>query len=235
MMRVTRWPGLILVLAAVGSIGADAQWSPVAPGISYREYTLKGPVRVSVARADREVTDWTIDSMTSLGTIKGGRETVPDMVARYDDSVTFDGHRYDVKVAINGDYFDMKTGVATGGQVISGWFVRRFGEYAGGSGLVWTSDRKCFFGGNVRNGAPFQRVVFADRSDMKINRLNEPRGENELALYTPQFAETTGTDNTGVEVLIRVPSPVGIMPKPPGRKRKDRPDTRKRRIDAAAL
>jgi hypothetical protein len=215
-MRLTRHVRRIAILAAIASLGANVEWSPVAPGISYREYTLDGPVRVFAARADRGTTNWTVDSMTSLGTIKGGRETVPDMAARYQDSVTFDGRRYDVKVAINGDYFDMKTGVAAGGQIISGWFVKRFGEYAGGSGFVWTTDRRCFLGGDVQNAAQFQRVIFADKTEMRIDKLNEPRGKEELALYTPQFAESTGTDNDGVEVLVRVAEPVRIMPKAPG-------------------
>jgi hypothetical protein len=215
-MRRSRWAGLILVVAALGSIAADVEWSPVAPGISYRDYKLDGPVQVFVTRADRAMKNWTIDSMTSLGTIKGGRETVPDMAVRYDDTITFDGHRYDVKVAINGDYFDMKTGVAAEGQVMSGWFAKRFSEYGGGSGFVWTADRRCFLGGNLQNAAQFQRVAFADRSEMQINRLNEPRRPDELALYTSQFAENTGTAADGVEVLVRVSTPVGIMPKPPG-------------------
>lgn len=213
MNRFLRISAAVLLLTGAG---IAAEWTPVAPGISYREYTLDGPVRVFAARADRSMKNWTIDSMTSLGTIRGGRETVPDMAARYDDIVTFDGRRYDVKVAINGDYFDMTTGVATGGQIISGWFVRRFGEYAGNSGFVWTADGRCLLGGNVRNGPQLQRVVFADKTEMKIDRLNEPRGNDELALYTPQYAGNTGTGDDGFEVLVRVAAPVAILPPAPG-------------------
>ncbi len=203
-------PGVLLT-----SGSTVAQWAAIAPGISYRQYTLEGPVNVYAARADRSVKSWTLDTMTSLGQIKGGRETVPDMAARYNDSITFDGHRYNIKVAINGDYFDMKTGVALSGQIISGWFAKRFGEYSG-SGFVWTTDRRCFLGGNLRNAAKLQRVVFADGFEMKINQLNEPREAASLALYTPQFADNTGTADDGVEVSVRVEAPVSIMPAPPG-------------------
>ncbi len=216
MMRSPKPSRWVVLLAAVACMGADAPWSEVAPGITYREYTLDGPVRVFVARADRSMKSWTVDSMTSLGTIKGGFETVPDMAVRYDDSVTFDGRRYDVKVAINGDYLDVKTGTALGGQIISGWFVKRFGEYVGNSGFVWTLDGRCCLGGNVRNGAPLQRVIFADKSEMKINKLNEPRGNDELALYTSHYADNTGTSNDGVEVLVKVSAPLAIMPPSPG-------------------
>jgi hypothetical protein len=154
--------------------------------------------------------------MTSLGEIKGGRETVPEMAARYDDSITADGHRYAVKAAINGDYFDMKSGVALGGQIISGWFARRFGEFTGPSGFVWTRDRRCFLGGNVQNGAAIQRVTFAGGAQMKINFLNEPRGKDGLALYTPQFAASAATDSTGIEILVRMEAPLGLLPPAPG-------------------
>jgi len=209
---------LYAIVLCLAEAGLAADWTPVAPAISYREYTLDGPVRVFAARADRSMKNWTFDSMTSLGTIKGGFETIPDMAVRYDDTVTFDGRRYDVKVAINGDYLDVKTSTALGGQIISGWFVKRFGEYVGNSGFVWTADGGCFLGGNVRNSPALQRVVFADGFEMKINRLNEPRGKDELVLYTPHYADNTGTGNDGIEVLVQVSAPVAIMPRRPGTK-----------------
>ena len=203
--------GLVLQGAVYG------QWTKVAPGIDYRDMTLPGPVRVFIARADRSKHTWTVDSMTSMGTIKGGRETVPDMAKRYDDTVTFDGRRYEVKVAINGDYFNAGTGYVFGGQIMAGWFVKRYGsEIYGLSGFVWTADRKCFIGGDVRNSPKIQQVVFSDKAEMNINALNDNREKDELALYTPQYDSTTGTDNTGVEVLVRVNQPVGVNPKPPG-------------------
>src|SRR3972149_6902811 len=102
-----------------------AQWTDVALGIGYRQMDLPGPVKVFIARADRSRNTWTIDSMTSKGTVRGGVETVPAMAGRYDDTVTWDGCRYEVKVAINGDFYNMGTGYALGGQVIGGWYVKR--------------------------------------------------------------------------------------------------------------
>ncbi|HOX57156.1 MAG TPA: phosphodiester glycosidase family protein [Candidatus Paceibacterota bacterium] len=195
---------------ALGAGSASSQWSFVAPGLDYREYSLPGPVRVFVARADRSKDTWTVDSMKGQGTMKGGHETVPNMAARYDDSVTFDGHRYAVKVAINGDYYNPRTGVPFEGQIMAGWFAKRFGEYSGISGFVWTSDRRAFLGGNVRNGPPLQRVVFADGATMRVDQLNAPRPDNSLALYTWHFAANTGTSPGGAEVLIRMHAPLGL-------------------------
>ncbi len=211
-------PKSVLCLASCLLLGIGsslAQWTEVAPGIAYRDYRLAGPVRVFATRADRGVKSWTIDTMKGQGQMQGGRETVPDMAARYNDSITFDGSRYEVKVAINGDYYNATTGVPLQGQIMAGWFVKRFGEYAGASGFVWTTDRRCFLGGDVQNGPAYQRVVFADGARMQIEHLNEPRG-NGLALYTPQFAANTGTGAEGAEVLVRLDTPLQLLPKPPG-------------------
>ncbi|MDW8309068.1 MAG: phosphodiester glycosidase family protein [Verrucomicrobiales bacterium] len=194
---------------------APAQWTNVAPGIAWRGFVLPGPVRVFVARADRRVKSWTVDSMTSLGEIKGGRETVPDMAARYTDTLQPDGRRLDIKVAVNGDYFDLKTGVALSGQILSGWFVKRYSDQTGSSGFFWTHDRRCVLGGNVQNGPQFQTVTFSDGARLKIHQLNEPRTNNALALYTWHYAPRTGTDRDGVEVLVRMSAPLGVSP-PPG-------------------
>lgn len=206
----------------LGLYSSFAQWTNVAPGIAYREFTLEGPVRVFVARADRSTNTWTIDTMTSMGEIKGGHETVPKMAERYDDSITFDGHRYDVKVAINGDYYDGsdRSGYALSGQVMNGWFVKRYTEYSGSSGFVWTTDRRCFLGGNVQNGRAYQRVTFADTSQMKIDQLNDykPRNKDSLELFTPHFAANTGTTNDGIEVLVRMSAPASLFPASPGAK-----------------
>ena len=149
--------------------------------------SLPGPVRVFAVRADRTTNTWTIDAMKGQGTMKGGHETVPNMAERYNDSITFDGHRYALRAAINGDYYHA-TGVPLQGQIMAGWFVKRFEEYGGISGFAWTSDRRALQGGNVRNGPQLQHVVFEDQARMQIDQLNEPRAADALALYTWHFA-----------------------------------------------
>jgi len=205
------WLAGWLAQPAVGQEAEREAWSEVAPAISYREWTLPGPVRVFVAAADRAKDNWTIDTMTSMGTVQGGTETVPDMVTRYDDAADWQGRRHEIKVAINGDYYNMRTGYALGGQVIGGWFLKRFGEYSGSSGFVWCRDRRCFIGGNLRNGAEFQEVRFADGGKMNIHRLNDARGKDELALFTYQYAANTGTSDDGVEVLARMAEPLAVF------------------------
>jgi hypothetical protein len=205
--------GLALALSVTPSL---AQWSSIAPGLDYREYSLPGPVRVFVTRADRRTNTWTIDAMKGQGQMKIGRETVPDMAVRYNDSITFDGHRYAVRVAINGDYYHPTTGVPLEGQIMAGWLAKRFVDNGGISGFVWTSDRRAFLGGSVENGPALQHVVFADQAHMQINNLNEARGANGLALYTWQYAADTGTTADGVEVLVRMGTPLSLLAPLPG-------------------
>jgi hypothetical protein len=206
-----RHPNVIAagVFAALSGL-VQAEWRQVAPGIGYREWQVEGPVMIYVARGDRARRNWAIDSAIGQGSLKSGRETVSQLAERYDEAVNFRGERYDVKVAINGDYFSFETGQAPGGQIISGWFVKRFGEYSGGSGFVWTADRRCFLGGNVRNSEKRQHAHFADGTQAPLAAINAPRGEGDLVLYTPHYAESTCTSGEGVEVLVRVDKPVGV-------------------------
>jgi hypothetical protein len=198
---------LCLALSLSSSL---AQWSPIAPGLDYREFALPGPVKVFAVRADRSTKTWTIDAMKGMGSMKFGRETVPDMAARYNDTITSDGHRYAVRVAINGDYYNPTSGVPLEGQIMAGWFVKRFGEDGGISGFVWTADRRALLGGSVHNGPGLQRVMFADGAPMMLSQLNEPRAADALALYTWHFAPNTGTTAEGAEVLVRMDAPLGL-------------------------
>jgi len=132
------------------------------------------------------------------------------MAARYDDTITSDGNRYAVKVAINGDYFNGATGVPFEGQIMAGWFVKRFGEQSGISGFAWTADRRAFLGGDIQNGPALQRVVFMDGAVMKLSHLNVPRPADALALYTWHFAPNTGTSPDGAEVLVRMSAPLAL-------------------------
>lgn len=204
-------PYCIAAIPLLATMAAQAQWSAVAPGIDYRVYHLDGPTEAYVARADRRQKNWTIDTAIGQGRARDGCETVPDMARRYDESVDFDGNLHDLKVTINGDYFNMKTCIPPSGQIRGGWFVRRFSDYSGGSGFVWTSERETFLGGDVRNTRKFQEVRFKDGAVMKLCGLNATRNADELVLYTPHWAERTHATADGVEVVVQVPRPVGAV------------------------
>jgi hypothetical protein len=222
---------LIGLISSFSSI-ALADWIPVGSGIDYSAYTIAGPVRVFVTRMSRASTNCIIDSSIAQGRLnKSGlaspRETVTGMANRYNDTINFWGegtvnywgNRSQVIAAINGDYWDTAGyTLPQSGQIQGGWFTKRFIEYSGGSGFVWKLNRTCFLGGNLRNGeaaysACVQLVSFAGSTDT-INSVNTTRGTNDLAIYTPQYGPNTFTNNSGVEVLVKMDRP--NLPYPSG-------------------
>jgi len=214
-MKVIRILLVVATVACVCIFGniAYAQWKPIAPGIEYQQFELDDPVNAYVSRADRKKKNWTIDTCIGKGTLRRGRETVSELAERYDKSVNLRGELYDVKVAINGDYFNFKTDQPPSGQIICGWFIKRFLDYSGGSGFVWTFNRQAYLGGNVRNAKKFQKVIFSDAEEMKITNINATRGEHELVLYMPHYADKTYTSPDGVEIVVQVDRPLGVADK----------------------
>jgi phosphodiester glycosidase len=225
------WTALLLLTLSVGS--APAQWTEIQPGFDYREFNLPGPVEVFVARMDRsDATARTVDSMIAQGQFykvglpDGGRETISAMAARYDETIGFHyqvwGHRNDVVAAINGDYWEREyypggpyTGRPAGGQVQGGWFCRWHSFFGGGSGYYHTIWGVPHIGGDVSSGDHSdcrQRVIFDDTSTANLTGLNVERGTDDLIVYTPQWANSTHTDSTGVEVLVDVSRPALPLP-----------------------
>lgn len=198
--------------ASVACAFAQETWTEVVPGIEYRAYTLEGPIRVFVTRADRSRSDWIFDTMIAQGSLRHGRETVPDMVARYDDSVNFAGQRYEIKAAVNGSYFHPPTGVPMAGQIVAGWYAFRFGEYSGGTGFVWKFNRDFVLAGNVRNWPQLQHVVFENDAQVSIDQLNTPRGADELAVFTSHYDDRTCTTGDGVEIVVQLGGPLHVVP-----------------------
>ena len=212
-----------LLLLSRQAIGAPSQWGDeVAPGIEYRRIQLTDPINnVFVARMDRNsAANLAIESSLSRGNIAGDTETVSDMAQRYDGAINYWDHtwgnRNQVAVAINGYYFDYGTETAYSGQLHSGWYASRFTDCAtgsGGSGFAWKFDRSVFIGNSVSHPADKQVVTFLDvegEPALALDGLNVERGDDRLILYTPQYDADTGTDNTGVEVLVEMDAPAGV-------------------------
>lgn len=233
-----RLVALCSVLSALLLIppGALAQWESIAPGFEYQKFTVPGPVEAFVVRMVIGTGSSTeaVDSMIAQGQFykvglpNGGRETVSGMVARYDDTISYFfeewGRRNDVIAAINGDYWEREyypsgpyTGRPESGQVQGGWFCRWYDFFSGGSGFFDTIWGVPHIGGDVSSGTNSdnrQKVIFYefDGSQANLTGLNVERGADDLILYTPQWAGSTHTDATGVEVLIQVNRPTLPLP-----------------------
>ena len=220
---------LLFVLIFTGSATAadpanDPVWEPIAPGIEYREFHLADPNNVFVARMDRTNSSVTLESSIAQGKLSEGLESVKGMVARYNQALNYWGGSSDpptwgirnqVVVGINGSYFDYETGIPQGGQVQSGWYTKRYDDYGGWSGFAWKLDRSAFIGECVYHRPEKQLVSYpATAATQQIAGVNTPRGTNQLILFTPQYNSQTGTDDSGVEVLVEMVRPTMILPTP---------------------
>ncbi|OGN89593.1 MAG: hypothetical protein A2Y88_06750 [Chloroflexi bacterium RBG_13_48_10] len=220
---------LLIVLVVPGSAlaaapAADPEWELIAPGIEFRKFQLPDPNNVFVVRMDRNNTDVTLESSIAQGKLSEGREPVSGMYSRYDQALNFWGGtanpptwgmRNLVVVAINGSYFDWIKGIPQGGQVYSGWYAKRFDKMGGWSGFAWKLDRSAFIGECVTHRPEKQLIIYpATGNSQRIGGVNEARGSNELVLFTPQYNSRTGTDNSGVEVLVEMTRPTMILPEP---------------------
>jgi hypothetical protein len=216
---ITRLPGVILALAWLLSAAgpASGEWENVAPGIDYQHFAVAGPNNVFVVRMDRDDPNCTIESMIAQGRLTGGTETVRSMAERREGAIGYWGQvwgdRYDVVAAINGDFYT--DGVPVSGQIAGGWYAKRFSDFTGGSGFAWQLDRDAFIGECVRHLANKQKVGYPGTGeDQNINGVNVTRGANDLVLYTHHYGLTTGTDDSGAEVLVRMTRPTLILPLP---------------------
>lgn len=227
--RSSWWWLLVFVLVFTGSVSAaapaaDPQWQTVASGIEYAKFQLPDPNNVFVVRMDRANPAVTLESSIAQGTLSQGRETVSGMYTRYDQALNFWGGSADppkwdmrnqVVVAINGSYFDWNSGLPQGGMVQSGWYAKRFGDLGGWSGFAWKLDRSAFIGECVYHRPEKQLVTYpATGNTQLITDTNTTRGSDQLIMFTPQYNSRTGTNNSGVEVVVEMTRPAMILPAP---------------------
>jgi hypothetical protein len=148
----------------------------------------------------------------------GGRETVSDMARRYDGKISYWnqtwGNRSKVIVAINGLLRLVHRQIS--GQIHSGWYAKRFRDCetgSGGSGFAFKQDGSVFIGGTVSHPASKQTVTFlSDGSEyQEFQGINTSRDDDELILYTPQYGDSTLTDNSGSEVLVELQEPASVL------------------------
>ncbi len=177
----------ILALFSVGQLSlvvpapqttSSQVWQPVAAGISYREFFLDQPNHLYVARMERKNPNLILDTSLGQGKISAGLETVREMAGRYDQELNYWGEtwgsRNQVVVAINGFFYDPDSGVPWSGQVLSGWYSKRFDDRHNGSGLVWTFDRNIFIGGCVVHPPARQTVNFGAGLQINFDGINIP-------------------------------------------------------------
>jgi hypothetical protein len=190
----------------------------VAEGVAYRLYELGDPNLVHVARLSLSSPEVIIESSLGSGELSEGFETVSSMAQRYNDAVISWGGQWGprarVLVAINGSSFDAETGRPYGGTFQSGWYLEEYGDLAGGTGFVWTTEGRGLMRGCVQHKDELQVVTrLATGERHELDAVNVDR-DNGLALFTPHYATWTPPAEGEVEVVLRVEHPVGVVPLP---------------------
>lgn len=221
MIRTIRLTCTFLCLGIALAAAAFGQWTPIAPGIDYRQFSESGPNKVHVTRLNRAEPTAIVDTCLGLRSIPAGRERVSSMAARHEETLGYWGgewgkYRYDVVAAINGSFFDTSNGAIIDGHLFSGSLDKR--QHEGWNEwvpFVWKQDRSCFIGGSVDYPDSGNRVLYpATGQSQSITKVNLARGTDDLALYTPQFGLSTATNQWGYEVLVELTEPAGIIPLP---------------------
>jgi hypothetical protein len=210
---------LMLVLGALGfaiqPAHGDSGWTPLVPGVEWREFRLPGPNHAYVTRMDRANPSLTLESGLPWGTLSGERQTVSEMVAHYDQTLSaWDGswgERNQVIAAINGSYFDLGTGEPNSGMVVGGWYSKMFSDLGGWSGFAWQENRSAFVGSCVEHPSSAQSISNLITGDqLSIDGINIRVRQDELVIFTPQYDAFSPGQKHGAEVVVGLYQPLGL-------------------------
>jgi hypothetical protein len=214
---------LVLVFIITASLpqpalGATDAWTPVASGIEWQKFRSNNS-DVYVARMDRSNPNVTIESSIAQGRLYSGFESVRNQADRYDGAINYWGKTWgntnQVAVAINGFFFDTVglTGTPLSGQILSGWYAKRFKENEAVSGFAWQLDREAFIGECIYHQGKNNEVASAQVT-INIAGVNQDRSEDALMVYTPQYDSHTHTDSQGLEVTVQLEKPALVSSNP---------------------
>jgi exopolysaccharide biosynthesis protein len=178
--------GLLGALLAV--LQPPIAWQAVEAGVEHAHIVRDAPwnihvLRIDPARARLDVVHARDDAV--------GRETVSAIAARH--------HAI---AAINGGYFRMTgdfAGDSTGTLQIDGRILSEPDRGRAAVGLVRTGNSTRVVMGHVT----WAGSITAGGRRQRLNGINRPRGKNELVLFTPEFSDTTLTDASGTEAVVR--------------------------------
>ncbi len=113
-----------------------------------------------------------------------------------------DNHR--VIGAVNGDFFSFETGWPIGNMVVNG--KPTLGVSAARSALGFTALGRPLLEKFSFSG----RAVAKNGTTAAINGVNSSRTSSSTILFTSFEGSFTGTDNTGAECVLALPSPNGL-------------------------
>jgi exopolysaccharide biosynthesis protein len=166
----------------------DIDWRRISAGVEHAHITRDAPWNIHVLRLD--------PSRARL-----------DVVHARDDAVGLEttsaiAKRHGAVAAINGGYFRMTgtfAGDSTGTLQIDGKILSEPDRGRAAVGLVRSGATTRLVMGHVT----WDGSVVVNGARRRLNGVNRARGANEIVLFTPGFNQTTLTDDTGAEAIIR--------------------------------
>lgn len=183
---------VLAVLIAAISIAAQQApavvWRSVASGVEHAQVTREAPWNINLLRVD--LTKARLDVVHARGDAVG-LETLSAMAARTG-----------AIAAVNGGYFRMTgafAGDSTGTLQIDGKLLSEPDRGRAAIGFLRSAQGTRLVMGHVT----WQGSVNAGGRTRRLSGINRPRGRNEVVLFTPEFHDTTLTDDTGTEVVVR--------------------------------
>lgn len=202
----------LIVLAFATSVPVEAEETPAPPGyrIIERAFPAPGverlrmvrdgaPLAVSVGRIS-EGAPVRLRTTLSHERVAGGAPAFERTSAMC--------KRVGCLLGINGDFANLATGEPVGGLIAEGQFIR--------SPVVHHQQLMFPTAGRPETSPLAWRgtVGRAGVHELKITGVNVSRHRDQVVLYTGHWASSTGTDASGLEMLLRVlddggPSPVG--------------------------
>ncbi len=167
---------------------AAVSWKAVADGVEHAHLTREGPLSIHVLRVD--------PSRARLDVVHARDEAVGL------ETTSAIAERRGAIAAVNGGYFRM-TGTFAGDSIgtlqIDGKLLSEPDRGRAAVGIVREPKGAALLIGHVT----WEGEITTGGARRRLDGVNRPRGANELVLFTPEFHETTLTDDSGSEVIVR--------------------------------
>ncbi len=186
--------GVVFLLAPAPTTQAQGrEGRPIGPGVRLIQWTSPaGPHALHAVEVD------TSDRFIRLGIAAGRAEGLGlEPLSRQAERLTLPD-RYPI-AGVNGDFFfypgTTQPGIPTNALVLGGELIR---TPMSRSCLVIAPDGTP----SIRILRARGRVTLPSGVERTLDGVNQPRGGNQLVLYTPWFGQTTRTGKDGTEVYL---------------------------------
>lgn len=182
---------LILTTSVFSQITYDTvSVKNVGPGVRHIEINASTPWTIDVLEIDITNPFLKIQTVKSNDKLQAGREKTSSMSQRI-NSV---GHW--AVGGVNGDFFDLGTGRPNNTQIVKGEILRR--EHGVLPSVSFDFNNKMILENHVYSA----KIIKSGNLSTDVDDINAVRGSNNLILYNSFYSNSTGTDNSGTELII---------------------------------